>query len=130
MTYNKSEIMTAANALRKAHNLTKSEALRAAWLYAKITRLNKNIDALSYADRFTVTEREDWNKMTTERNSLTTVLYSIIPAPVSAASTAYDLKEKMAWDAYTKGDTATYYRLKHMHLYEFMEQMNAGAFVA
>ena len=46
--YNKSEIMRQAHNYRRAHRLTMSDALRAAWLWAKSRNIAKEMDALDY----------------------------------------------------------------------------------
>ena len=48
MTYNKREIMTIANVYRREHGLNMSDALRAAWLKAKVNNIHNAMDALNY----------------------------------------------------------------------------------
>ena len=51
--YNRSEIMSKANAIRKAYGLSKSEALRKAWAMAKLAILEKESFTLGMKDRLT-----------------------------------------------------------------------------
>ena len=47
-TYNKKDIMNKAHAYRIKHNLTMSDALRAAWLWAKRENVATAMDATGY----------------------------------------------------------------------------------
>lgn len=121
--YNLSEIMTTANTYRRDYNLTMSEALRAAWLGAKIEKLDKAIDLLSYCDRFTPEQKASDDSMRTERNSLMAAYRSIIPATQNAVTmdwnALYALKDKMEMDYYRKGEMKEYCRIRRMSISEF-----------
>lgn len=133
--FNLSEIMTTANAYRKAHSLTMSEALRAAWLGAKIEKLDKAIDLLSYCDRFTLEQSESDRNMRNERDSLMAAFQSIIP-PVQSANEKfwndlYALKADLEMDALMNGNMKTYYRIRRMSISEFKEYAkNIGVIAA
>lgn len=132
--YNLSEIMTTANSYRKDHGLTMSEALRAAWLNAKIAKLDEAIDLLSYCDRFTPDEKSANDAMRTERNNLTAKFQSIIP-PVQSSSEKYwnafyALKADLEMDSLMKGDMKTYYRIRRMSIAEFKEYAKNIGFTA
>jgi len=47
-TYNKTSIMNKAHSYRTKHNLSMSDALRAAWLWAKRENIDKAMDATGY----------------------------------------------------------------------------------
>jgi len=121
MTYTKREIMTVAHGYRTSNNLNMSNALQAAWLSAKIARLETIIENLSYADRLTLTERKLNDTARFELNYLVSQFNKIIPPVLSEKVKLQNLQEEMMRTAWIKSDNVTYYKLKKMDNKEFAE---------
>ena len=119
--YNRQEIMRNAHNYRKVNNLNKSDSLRAAWLNAKIARLDVAINNLSYADRFTAAERKLNDEFRYERNFLARTFATLIPPIMSDRDILLNKKEEMMRDAWLNSDNATYYKIRKMNVSDFAD---------
>jgi len=72
---NKSEIMRAAN--RYAKTMNRSTALKRAWLEAKISAVEAQLDILSYADHYSASEQQTVYRLDNERFRLLAALRAV-----------------------------------------------------
>ncbi len=101
--FNRSEIMRNANNLRAEKHLGKSEALRRAWAMAKIHNIDRELDNLSYVDRWSIAQRDEVDRLRALRSDLRAIanpkperMYVPEDRPINIVTYIPDLEEQKA----------------------------------